>query len=68
MTEFRGQLTITDGEEEKPVEVGSELTIDQFKAGEKVRIRGKSKGKGFAGVVKRYVLKGGSGSHGEGDK
>jgi len=68
LTEFRGQLTITDGEEEKPVEVGSELTIDQFKAGEKVRIRSKSKGKGFAGVVKRYHFKGGPGSHGQGDK
>ncbi len=68
LTEFRGQMTLMDVEEEKPVEVGSELTIDQFKAGEKVRIRSKSKGKGFAGVVKRHHFKGGPGSHGQGDK
>ena len=68
LTEFRGKLTITDGEDVKPVEVGSELTISQFKAGEKVRISSRSKGKGFAGVVKRYHFKGGPGSHGQGDK
>ena len=68
LTEFKGQMTLMDGEEEKPVEVGSKLTIDQFQAGEKVRIRSKSKGKGFAGVVKRYHFKGGPGSHGQGDK
>ncbi len=68
LTEFKGQMTLMDGEEEKPVEVGSKLTIDQFQAGEKVRIRSRSKGKGFAGVVKRYHFKGGPGSHGQGDK
>ncbi|MCH7819589.1 MAG: 50S ribosomal protein L3 [Candidatus Marinimicrobia bacterium] len=68
LTEFKGQMTLMDGEEEKPVEVGSKLTIDQFQAGEKVRIRSKSKGKGFAGVVKRHHFKGGPASHGQGDK
>lgn len=35
-------------------EVGSEITVEQFSAGQKVDVAGKSKGKGFQGVIKRY--------------
>jgi large subunit ribosomal protein L3 len=35
-------------------EVGSELTVERFEAGQKVDVAGKSKGKGFQGVIKRW--------------
>ena len=35
-------------------EVGSELTVERFEAGQKVDVSGKSKGKGFQGGVKRW--------------
>lgn len=40
------------------------LGVDQFAAGDVVTIAGTSKGKGFAGVVKRHHFKGGPKSHG----
>ena len=36
------------------VEVGDLLTVEGFDEGQKVDVRGRSKGKGFAGVVKRH--------------
>jgi len=45
--------------------VGEYLYIDEvFKEGERVDISGYSKGKGFAGVMKRYGFSGGPGGHG----
>ena len=45
--------------------VGQELTVDgTFEAGQKVDVMGTSKGKGFAGVMKRHNFKGVSASHG----
>ncbi|CAD6004628.1 50S ribosomal protein L3 [Agreia sp. COWG] len=45
--------------------VGQELTVDAvFEAGKKVDVVGTSKGKGFAGVMKRHNFKGVSASHG----
>ncbi len=41
------------GADEVP-EVGNEITVDQFEAGQKVFVSGISKGKGFAGTVKRH--------------
>lgn len=35
-------------------EVGGEITVDAFEAGQKIDVTGSSKGKGFAGVVKRW--------------
>ncbi len=47
------------------VELGSEISVsDIFKIGEFVHVAGKSKGKGFAGVVKRFGFGGGRASHG----
>ena len=39
-----------------------------FKVGEKVKISGTSKGKGFAGVVKRHRFAGGPRTHGQSDR
>jgi large subunit ribosomal protein L3 len=45
--------------------LGQELTVDGvFEAGTKVDVMGTSKGKGFAGVMKRHNFKGVSASHG----
>ena len=45
--------------------LGQELTVDGvFEAGQKVDVVGTSKGKGFAGVMKRHNFKGTGASHG----
>ena len=45
-------------------ELGQELSVDLFAAGQKVDVVGTSKGKGFAGVMKRHNFAGVSASHG----
>ena len=45
------ELRLPEGEE---VEAGSEFKVDMFEAGELVDVTGTSKGKGFAGAVKRH--------------
>ena len=45
-------------------EPGSEIKADVFEAGEMVDVVGVTKGKGFAGVMKRHNFKGLSASHG----
>ncbi len=45
-------------------EIGSEITVEIFEPGEFVDITGTSKGKGFAGVIKRYGFKGQPASRG----
>ncbi len=47
------------------VNPGSEITLNQFKAGDLLNITGKSKGKGFAGHMKRHNFGGGRASHGK---
>jgi large subunit ribosomal protein L3 len=44
--------------------LGQEIAVDIFEAGKKVDVMGTSKGKGFAGVMKRHNFKGVSSSHG----
>jgi large subunit ribosomal protein L3 len=44
--------------------LGQEVTASLFAVGQKVDVSGKSKGKGFAGVMKRHGFKGLSSSHG----
>jgi len=44
--------------------LGQEVTAETFSAGQLVDVTGKSKGKGFAGVMKRHGFKGLSSSHG----
>ena len=46
------------------VDVGSELTAEHFAIGQKVDVTGTSKGKGFAGGMKRHGFKGLRASHG----
>lgn len=57
---FKGQL-----EGLKP---GEEIKIEEFAPGDKVTVVGTSKGKGFAGVVKRWGFAGGPRTHGQSDR
>jgi len=51
-------------DEKEEVKEGDQFFVDIFQQGEKVHVIGTSKGKGFAGVVKRWGFKGGKASHG----
>ena len=46
------------------LQVGSEINLDIFEEGQKIDVQGKSKGKGFAGTVKRWNFKMQDASHG----
>lgn len=51
------------------LKVGDNLTVDQFRPGDKVKVVGKSKGKGFQGVIKRHHFGGvGMQTHGQSDR
>lgn len=52
----------------KGIKVGDNVDISLFKPGDIVDITGISKGKGFAGVVKRYNFAGGPKTHGQSDR
>lgn len=45
--------------------VGDILNVEQFKEGEKIRVSGLDKGRGFQGVVKRHGFHGGPKTHGQ---
>lgn len=49
---------------DEALNVGDVLTLEGFEAGQKVDVTGQSKGKGFAGVVKRYNFRTQDMSHG----
>lgn len=48
--------------------VGDKVTVEVFSVGERVDVVGTSKGKGFAGGVKRYHFAGGKKTHGQSDR
>ena len=50
------------------VSVGDVVKVDMFAPGERVDVIGTSKGKGFAGSVKRYHFRGGPKTHGQSDR
>lgn len=49
-------------------EVGQELTAELFVVGQIVDVTGTSKGRGFAGVMKRHNFRGGPKTHGQSDR
>jgi len=51
-------------EEGEEYETGQLLTVEMFEPGQRVKVSGRTKGRGFAGVVKRHGFGGGRGSHG----
>jgi large subunit ribosomal protein L3 len=61
--EFRNRLS-------QPIDVAqfamdSDITVEVFKEGDKVRVSGLTKGRGFQGVVKRHGFGGGPKTHGQ---
>jgi large subunit ribosomal protein L3 len=65
---FRHLREVAAAQAETP-SVGAVVKVDQvFTPGEEVDFIGLSKGKGFAGGVKRYHFKGGPKTHGQGDR
>lgn len=53
----------------KQVKVGDELTVEDFLVGDKIKVSGESKGRGFQGVVKRHHFGGiGMTTHGQSDR
>jgi large subunit ribosomal protein L3 len=57
-----GEVRITDAGDE--TKVGDRVLVDRFAPGELVDVTGISKGKGFAGGVKRWHYAGGDATHG----
>jgi large subunit ribosomal protein L3 len=49
-------------------EVGQTLTVEQFEEGDRIDVVGKTKGRGYAGVVKRHGFAGGIRTHGQSDR
>ena len=47
---------------------GDKLTVEAFELGDAVDVIGTSKGKGFAGAVKRHGFRGGPKTHGQSDR
>ena len=47
-----------------PLEAGQDVRVDMFREGDLVDVTGQTKGRGFAGVVKRWGFKGGRATHG----
>ncbi len=58
---FRGETAIGV----TPIVLHSPESLSSFKAGDRVKVSGISKGKGFAGVVKRYGFHRGPKTHGQ---
>ena len=59
---------VVKGELPEGLKIGSDVVAETFNQGDKVTISAVSKGKGFAGVVKRYRFKGGPRTHGQSDR
>ena len=47
------------------LKIGDVLSVDQFKEGDRVKVSGVNKGRGFQGVVKRHGFHGGPKTHGQ---
>ncbi len=62
---YMRELRLDDSQK---VEPGQQIDVSLFKAGDLVDVIGISKGKGFAGGVKRYHFRGGPKTHGQSDR
>lgn len=51
-------------EQGREYETGEQLTVDMFEVGQRVKLSGRTKGRGFQGTVKRHGFAGGRASHG----
>lgn len=53
-----------DGDLDENIKIGGQLSADSFEVGDVVDVTGTSKGKGFAGTIKRHNFKRGRKTHG----
>jgi large subunit ribosomal protein L3 len=60
LVEFR----VRSGDSEAEVQLGETVTVESFTVGERLKVSGTSKGKGFQGTIKRHNFKRGPKSHG----
>ncbi|HEX8179230.1 MAG TPA: 50S ribosomal protein L3 [Pyrinomonadaceae bacterium] len=56
------EIRVSDGD--NGLNVGDQVLVDQFADGDKIEVVGRSKGRGFAGTVKRHHFNRGPESHG----
>jgi len=61
-TRFMREIPLQAGDGD--LKTGDQVLVDQFKPKDKVDVIGVSKGRGFAGVVKRHHFRGGESTHG----
>ena len=61
-TKFMREFILRPGDSD--LKAGDKVLVEEFKPGAKVDVIGISKGRGFAGLVKRHHFGGGEGSHG----
>lgn len=58
-----------DESQENDLKIGTEIRVENvFSADDRIRVTATSKGKGFAGVVKRHHFRGGPKTHGQSDR
>ena len=65
-TKFMKEFRLRPGDDD--LKAGDKVLVDQFKPNDKVDVIGVSKGRGFAGVVKRHHFSGGPKTHGQSDR
>lgn len=67
--QYAREFRVPDGDKVlENLKKGQKITVDLFEKGEKVKITGTSKGKGFQGVVKRHGFSGSPKTHGHKDQ
>lgn len=66
---FLRELRIQEADLEESIKPGALITVGQvFQPGDTIQVVGVSKGKGFAGPVKRHHFSGGPRTHGQSDR
>ena len=65
LVKYLKEINVSDDD---AISVGTLVTVDIFKQGDRVDIVGVSKGKGFQGGVKKYGFSGGPKTHGQSDR
>ena len=61
---FQREFRLLEGSGSSDMKTGDRVLVDEFKPAQKVDVIGISKGRGFAGVVKRHHFRGGDATHG----
>jgi large subunit ribosomal protein L3 len=65
LVRYLREFAADNPQEHQPGEI---VNVEMFQPGQKVDISGNSKGRGFAGVVKRHGFRGGPKTHGQSDR